>query len=326
SFRAAGMIKQLLTFARKDTVRMEELPLTSFIKEAMALLHTSIPENIAVQELLCSDPLFSKGDTTQLQQVLMNLINNARDALEDSDSPCITITTESFQANKTFLKKHSEATNKIYAHISIHDNGCGIPKSALEHILEPFFTTKSPDKGTGLGLSMVFGAVKTHQGILEVDSIEGDGSTFHIYIPQIPSKNFAPTAPKQLNEIKPHGELILLVDDEQYVRETTAEVLETLGYKVLQAEDGAQAIDVFKKHQHDINIVIMDVVMPNMGGVESAANIRMINANIPVIFVTGYDKEKMLDLGNQASNSALLSKPVQFDDLNNLISEKLASV
>jgi len=324
SLRAADMIKQLLTFARKDTVRMQQLSLSSLIEETIQLLHTSVPENIIFKENICTDPLIIKGDETQLQQVLMNLINNARDAVESTDQPCIMMTVESFQPDHEFVEYHPEASNKYYAHISIQDNGYGIPKDTLEHILEPFFTTKMPGKGTGLGLSMVFGAVKTHHGILDIESIEGDGSTFHIYIPVLQEK--PPTQPeaKHIAETNAHGELILLVDDEAYVRETTAEVLEAFGYKVLQAEDGLQAIDVFKKHQHDIDIVILDVVMPKLGGVESAAHIRMINANIPIIFITGYDKEQMLKLDNQASNSAVLGKPIQFDKLHSIISQKLA--
>ncbi len=323
SLRAAEMIKQLLTFARKDTVRIQKLSLTSFIKEAIKLLHTSIPENITFKENICSDPLLINGDATQLQQVLMNLINNARDAVADIDQPKITITVKSFQPDSEFLEYHPETSNQSYAHISIKDNGCGMPKDILEHILEPFFTTKEQGKGTGLGLSMVFGAIKTHHGILDIQSIEGDGSTFHIYIPKLQEKEFIETISKDISKPKAHGELILLVDDEQYVRETTAEVLQAFGYKVLQAEDGLQAIDVFQKHQHDIDIVILDVVMPKLGGVEAAANIRMINANIPIIFVTGYDKEQMLNLDDQTSNSVILGKPIQFDELHHIISDKI---
>lgn len=324
SLRAADMIKQLLTFARKDTVRMQALSLTSFINEAVKLLQTSVPENITFQEHFTTEPLFINGDVTQLQQVLMNLINNARDALEGIDNPCISIKLESFQPSRAFVNLHPNATKQTYAHICIQDNGCGIAKDKLKHVLEPFFTTKEQGQGTGLGLSMVFGAIKTHHGILTIDSTEGKGTTFHIYIPKIPAKDFTAAAPKHISKAKAHGELVLLVDDEKYVRETTAEVLETLGYKVLQAEDGLQAIDVFKKHQHDIAILILDVVMPKLGGVESAAHIRMINPNIPIIFATGYDNEQMLKLDNQASNSSILSKPIQFDALHQLIAEKLA--
>jgi len=323
SLRAADMIKQLLTFARKDTVRMQELSLTSFIKEAIKLIHTSVPENIAFEENVCSEPLLINGDATQLQQVLMNLVNNARDAVEGVKQPRITMTVESFQPYLKFLEHHPEANNQPYAHISIQDNGCGISQTSLEHILEPFFTTKAPGKGTGLGLSQVFGAVKTHHGILDIESIEGDGSTFHIYIPLLQEKYSTQATPKILHKDNAHGELILLVDDEAYVRETTAEVLKAFGYKILQAEDGLQAIDVFQKHQHHIDIVILDVVMPKLGGVEAAAHIRMINANIPVIFVTGYDKEQMLSLDGQASNSAVLGKPIQFDKLHHIMSEAM---
>jgi len=183
--------------------------------------------------------------------------------------------------------------------------------------------TKEQGKGTGLGLAMAFGAIKTHQGFIEVESHEDEGSTFHIYIPLLESKEVAYTAHQEETASEGHGELVLLADDEQHVRETTAEVLETLGYKVLQAEDGLQAVEIFKVHQHDIAIVILDVVMPHLGGVKLALRLRQLNSNVPIIFVTGYDKGHVLGSDEQVENSTVLTKPVSYRSLSQNIQKML---
>ncbi|MBN4082447.1 response regulator [Mariprofundus ferrooxydans] len=324
SFRAADMIKQLLTFSRQDAVRMQTMDITSRAYEVLNFLRPTIPENILIHEDICADKLLINGDETQLHQVLMNLINNARDALENSDNPSITVQLSRFIPDGAFIQKYGCSQIERYAHISIADNGMGISNEHLEHLFEPFFTTKEEGKGTGLGLSMVFGAIETHKGFIEVESREGEGTTFHIYIPLLGSNEIeiiqveAETTPvKELG-----GELILLVDDELQVRETTAEVLESMGYKVLQAEDGIAAEDVFKQHQYACCLVILDIVMPHCGGVEAAANIRKINPNVPVIFMSGYDREKVLK-SNQLANSQVLSKPIALDKLKSIIRHML---
>ena len=324
SFRAADMIKQLLTFSRQDAVRMQTMDITSRAYEVLNFLRPTIPENILIHEDICADKLLINGDETQLHQVLMNLINNARDALENSDNPSITVQLSRFIPDGGFIQKYGCSQVERYVHISIADNGMGISNEHLEHLFEPFFTTKEEGKGTGLGLSMVFGAIETHKGFIEVESREGEGTTFHIYIPLLESNEIeiiqveAETTPvKELG-----GELILLVDDELQVRETTAEVLESMGYKVLQAEDGIAAEDVFKQHQHACCLVILDIVMPHCGGVEAATNIRKINPNIPVIFMSGYDREKVLK-SNQLANSQVLSKPIALDKLKSIIRHML---
>jgi signal transduction histidine kinase len=236
--RAAEMIKQLLTFARKDRVCMKEMPLTPFIKEILKFLRASVPENIMIHQNICSHDLQIKGDGTQLHQVLMNLVNNARDALEGVDDPVITIRLEEFHTDDEFLKTHTYFTAGLYAHLSVEDNGCGIPDHQIEHLFEPFFTTKEVGKGTGLGLAMVFGAVKSHHGFVEVDSVGDEGSAFHIYIPLLETKTTASVLPQGEQVASGHGEMILLVDDEQYIIESGKEVLESLGYQVLTASNG----------------------------------------------------------------------------------------
>jgi len=325
SFRAADMIKQLLTFSRQDAVCMQTMDMTSCAYEALNFLRPTIPENILIHVNVCEDEILIQGDETQLHQVLMNLINNARDALENSDKPSITIQLSRFVPNHIFIQKHACSQIDNYAHISIADNGMGIPDEHLERLFEPFFTTKAEGKGTGLGLSMVFGAIETHKGFIEVESKEGEGTTFHVYIPLLESIDFE--TPQDEDEIisskGQEGELILLADDEQQVRETTAEVLESMGYKVLQAEDGNVAADVFKEHQHMCCLVILDIVMPHCGGVEAATKIRNITPNVPILFVSGYDKEKVMK-DNQLSNSQVLSKPIALNKLKSIIRHMLS--
>jgi len=325
SFRAADMIKQLLTFSRQDAVRMQAMDITSRVYEALNFLRSTIPENIIIHEDICDDEMLINGDETQLHQVLMNLVNNARDALEGLETPSITIQLSRFVSDHAFMQKHDCSKIDNYVHISIADNGMGISDEHLEHLFEPFFTTKEEGKGTGLGLSMVFGAIETHKGLIEVESKEGEGTTFHIYIPLIESHEVDVAQPeaKSTSSKDMAGALILLVDDELQVRETTAEVLESMGYKVLQAEDGIAATDVFKQHQHTCCLVILDMVMPHCGGVEAATNIRKINPNVPIIFVSGYDREKVLK-DNQLANSQVLGKPIELNQLKSIIRHMLS--
>ncbi|MFQ5346185.1 MAG: ATP-binding protein [Mariprofundus sp.] len=320
SMRAADMIGQLLTFARKDRVSIDQMAFNPFLKETLKLLHASVPENIAMQQEICSEPLIINGDGTQLHQVLLNLINNARDAVEDVDQPCMTVRLESFYADAAFISSHSWFREGTYAHLSVEDNGMGIPEHQVEHLFEPFFTTKEQGKGTGLGLAMVFGAIKTHNGFVEVESIEGRGSTFHIYIPLLEQKA-AMTAPADRKQevAAGHGELILLADDEEHVLETGKEVLESLGYRVLTAADGQQAVELFEAHADAIDLVIMDVIMPVLIGSKAAESMRRIRPQVKIIFSTGYDQYSRANMKNEI----VLGKPFSIVEMSHLIRRQL---
>ncbi|WP_198401636.1 hybrid sensor histidine kinase/response regulator [Ghiorsea bivora] len=324
SDRATSLIQQMLTFARKDTVSMTDLNLNQLVTEVFGLIRTSIPKNIELNLDIEQNTTFIHGDTTQIHQVLLNLVNNARDAVENSSQPCINVTLGTYDVDEDFVQQRPYFKTGHYALLSIQDNGCGIPDEHLEHLFEPFFTTKDVGRGTGLGLSMVFGAVKRHQGFVEVASHENQGTTFHVYIPLLQNKTALPkTENSDKLTTKGHGELILLVDDEAMMLEMGTDVLQSLGYRVLQASDGLEAVDIFTANQHDIALVITDIVMPRLGGIEAAERIRNIQANSKIIFSSGYDPDSTLTQNILAKNEIILSKPYHINALSEAIAKAL---
>ena len=323
SFKAASMIQQLLTFARKGVVDKKPFGLSSFLREAAKLNQSGVPENIKLTKLLSPEELIIYGDVTQLQQVLMNLLNNAVDALEGCSDPEIRLGLEAVHACDVPLLANADVASADFAHLYVADNGPGISQSAMESIFEPFFTTKEVGKGTGLGLAMTYGVVESHQGLIEVESGEGEGATFHIYLPLLTEEKLIVHSHHEENIIQGGGERILVVDDNAQVRETSKEVLENLGYKVLLAVDGLDAIAVFRKHAREIDLIIFDLVMPRMGGVKAAEQIMAMRPGIKIIYATGYDKDETLRHEMPASECLVISKPYAIGRLSHILHDQL---
>ncbi len=313
--RAADMVQQLLTFARKDTVETERLYLNEFMQEAFKLSRNAIPENIESSCKLCDELLIIDGSATQLQQVLMNLLNNASHAVADRAQPCIDCSLTAFISDAAFLKRHPSLKEGRFASITVQDNGHGIAEDHLNNIFEPFFTTKEVGEGTGLGLAMVYGAIQSHGGAIEVESRLEEGTAFHIYLP-LEVEKAKKLKDGEAQTLEGQGETILLVDDEIEMREVTKEVLIHLGYNILTAADGEEALQLFKAHKDEIKLAILDVVMPRMGGVDAARHIRKINTTIPIIFATGYDRKKTLKTGDELDRSIVLNKPFSVADIS----------
>lgn len=316
--RAAEMVKQLLTFARKDRVQMHPMSLNDFIKDAYKLAKAAIPENIELICDYCEEDLMVQADTTQLQQALMNLLNNARDAVEGCVQPQICCVLRPFVATEQFKKAHPELRGEHFSRLEIKDNGEGISREHLNKIFEPFFTTKNVGKGTGLGLAMVYGAVQSHGGALEVVSEAKQGSTFTIYLPLKEGED-EQIAQDQGAVVEGNGQLILLVDDENSMRETTSEVLESLGYKVLTAADGQEALTLFTAQQQDIKLILTDIVMPQVGGVDLAKSVRLLNKSVPIIFTTGYDMQQAIESMEDIEHCQVIHKPFSFEELSQLM-------
>ena len=324
-FRASDMIKQLLTFARKEHVEMQPFGLTSFIKESSRLNEATIPENISFHRTLCAAELVVKGDATQLQQVLMNLLSNARDAVAGVAEPTISLQLEEYEADTAFISGHPKVEGRLFAHLTVTDNGAGINEEDKVHIFDPFYTTKGVGTGTGLGLSMVYGAVQSHGGVIEVESTPGQGSSFHIYLPLV-AEHKASAVTEAASEVESgHGELILLVDDNANIRSTGKAVLESIGYRVVEAADGLQGVEQFTANRDSISLIIMDVVMPRLGGVGAAERIRAFCPDVKIIFATGYDKDDALK-GEMPSGEVILPKPYNVVKLSRMIREQLHPV
>ena len=323
SFRAAEMIKQLLMFARQGSVESLPFGLTSFIKEVSRLSEASIPENITFTIKTCPEELVVRGDTTQLQQSIMNLLNNARDAVASVENPAIRLVLDEFRPDQYFLNKHPECSSSLFARMMVQDNGCGISDVDKEHIFEPFYTTKEVGIGTGLGLSMVYGAIESQGGLVEVESNADVGTIFYIYLPLMEEKEMMSSIEVAEEVISGNGELILLCDDNADIRETTCDVLESIGYKTVTASDGLEAVELYRAKQKDISMIVMDVVMPRLGGVKAVERIMEINPNVKVLFATGYDKDETLKSEMPSEEHVVLSKPYDIGHLSQVIHEHL---
>jgi len=322
SNRAADMIKQLLTFARKDTVQMQPLELIAVFKDSLKLVRSGIPENIQLHESVSAQSIMLQGEYTQLQQLIVNLVNNARDAVSDISKPTIRCQLELFISDASFIEKHPHLKMGSFAHLTVSDNGYGIPKDKQDKIFDPFFTTKSVGKGTGLGLSTVFGTVERHNGVIELDSDQSLGATFHIYLP-LAEEQVEIINEVETDSVQGQGETVLLVDDEDGIRNATSEVLRSLGYKVLEASDGAEAIGFFESNPDKIDLLITDLIMPKTGGLDLAKVIRKHNKAMPIIFITGYDKGQVMNDDFQFDNCLIISKPFSLNKLSQLIRSML---
>ncbi|MCF6208489.1 MAG: ATP-binding protein, partial [Ghiorsea sp.] len=328
--RASDMIKQLLTFARKDHVELERLDLVSFITEAFKLAEVSISENIQTGLENNCETLLIQGNKTQLQQVLMNMLNNARDAVKDESTPVILVKVDKYVPNQVFKQKYPNLTAEEYATITVIDNGKGIPEGEVDKVFEPFYSTKEVGKGTGLGLAMCYWAIQSHGGTIRVQSMVGQGTGFKIYIPICNQLEDA-TLDKGFHESGTLsiglGETILLVDYDHALRDSQKEALVSLGYHVLEAKHGKDAVALFEKYHDSIHLVITDVTMPVMGGVEAVEHMREIKPDVRAVFVTGYDKDDTLN-GERLPGveEFVLNKPYTIDKLNKVIQQQLRMV
>jgi len=321
---ASDMIRQLLTFARQDRVQFETFDLAPFLNEAFKLAKVSIAKTINVTLENKAETLPVYGNGTQIQQVLMNMINNARDALKSKRKANIAVKLVEYRPSDRFKKLNPDMTADTYAKITIIDNGKGIPPEEVKKIFEPFFTTKEVGKGTGLGLAMCYGAIQSHNGMISVHSIVGKGTGFQIYIPTCDNKNlsqsFAPSATLTIGV----GQTVLVVDDNQQLRDAQKEALQMLGYKVLEARHGKEAVALFKEHQKTIALILMDITMPVMSGVSAAKKIRAIQPDTRIVFVTGYDRDDTLNgTPLPGPNELILKKPYTMSKLNTVIQQQL---
>ncbi len=319
--RGADMVKQVLAFARGVQGERVPLRLDRVLREVEELIQETFPRNVVLETHLPDDLWQVQGDATQLQQVVMNLCVNARDAMPEGGR--LTLRAENLVLDKRQARRHLEARPGAYVRLTVTDTGAGIPPEVLDKVFEPFFTTKPVGKGTGLGLSTVYSILKSHDGFAVVQSEVGAGTSFQIFLP-------VTAKPAEVRSDAPHlqvragaGELVLVVDDEAFILEAAQATLEDAGYRVLTAASGQDALDVCAAHPGEVAAVITDLVMPEMSGLATIRALRSAYPHLPIIAASGVadgQAQEALDAGARR----FLSKPFTAEALCAALDEMLA--
>jgi two-component system cell cycle sensor histidine kinase/response regulator CckA len=320
SQRGADLIKQVLSFARGVEGERAPLQAKHIIIEIEKVVKETFPRNSEIKTVIQKDLFTISGDATQLHQVIMNLCVNARDAMPDGG--ILSISAENFFIDENYASMNIEAKAGSYVVISVSDTGIGIPPKILDRIFEPFFTTKEFGKGTGLGLSTALAIVKSHGGFINVYSEVGKGTTFRVYLPAIKTE-IQNVEEQKLELLVGQGELVLVVEDEDAIREVTVSTLEKYGYNVLAANNGADAVALYAQNKNKIKVILMDMMMPVMDGEVSIRAIRKINPGVRIISVSGLgEKDKLAKIADIHVN-AFVAKPYTADRLLKTIHEVL---
>lgn len=314
SQRAVGLVRQILTFSRKNDVSFRDVSLNQHISDLGRMCAETFPRTINFSfDLDPSLPAIS-ADPNQLQQVIMNLCVNARDAMPGGGRIAVSTLRVSGEA----IARLGADASRTYACIKVSDTGCGMPPHVRARIFEPFFTTKQNSGGTGLGLSVVYGIILNHRGFLEVDSTEGVGSVFSIYLPLEAARSAARSAETShglLGDIPPGRETILIVEDEASLRELLRTVLEPRGYKVLTAADGGEAIDILLREPATIDAALLDLNLPEINGVDVFKTLRRIRPETKALIISGNITPEVRRELNGLGQHDFLPKPYQLDEL-----------
>jgi PAS domain S-box-containing protein len=307
--RVTALVQQLLAFARRQILEPKNLSLNQTVRDVMSLLDKLIGKDVEIKTILADDLVAVRADPTQIEQTLINLCINSRDAMPKGGS--ITIETRNANFSEEDVRNTLGLQPGRFATLLVTDTGIGMDPATRERIFEPFFTTKGTGKGTGLGLATVYGIVKQHNGFIQVDSEPGKGSTFRIFLPinEVQAKpEFRPLVFDDL-PIRGGQETILLADDHDGICEMAYSVLIAKGYQVLLAHDGEEAIQIFNENRDKISLVLLDVIMPRRSGPEVFASVKEINPHISVVFATGYSNETAVLAEFVEHGVAILRKP-----------------
>jgi len=317
---AADIVKQLMTFSHGEQIDECDFPLDSFLKEINKVIKHNVPENIHFTLDFAHEKYSMHGNADQLQQTIMNIVQNAVEACQNQTNPEIHMQLAIFNPEQypNVCMQHPKLQQGEFAHIMIQDNGCGIQLNHQDRIFDPFFTTKQ--MGSGLGLATAMGVIRHHNGVIEVDSKLQQGTNVHIYLPLKSKENTAHHNPKEAVQ----DAHILLVDDNALVRETCAEMLQSLGYKVSLARDGQEAVEIFYEHSDRFSLIIMDMIMPRLGGLDAAHKVRQKNTEVPIVFATAYDQSISIEDAKKFDHAILISKPFHPHDLQEIITSFLS--
>jgi PAS domain S-box-containing protein len=319
--RGAGLVRQILTFARKTDVSFEPLNVSDLIREIVSMLQQTFPKLITFNTSLDKNMPYIRADHTQIHQAILNLCVNARDAMPNGGE--ISIHTEAVAGEK-LKTRFPSANNSWYICINVSDNGTGIDETVRNQIFDPFFTTKEKGKGTGLGLSVVYGIVQAHNGFIDVVSKMESGTTFSLYFPIPPESSSMLKPNEQVEEqITGGNETLLLVEDETLLLDMLQIFLESNGYTVLIAEDGEDAVNVYKQHAHEIALVISDMGLPKLTGVAEFEKLKEINPDVKIIFASGYFEPNSKAKLENAGVKGFLQKPYVIEEVLSSIRKAL---
>jgi len=324
SQRATSLTRQLLAFSRKQMLAPKVISVQSILADMERILRRLIGEDIHLETSSALDVGLIKADRSQIEQVILNLAVNARDAMPQGGR--LTIETANVELDASYARPPVVLSPGKYVMLAVTDNGCGMDAETQTHIFEPFFTTKEKGKGTGLGLATVYGIVKQSGGYVWVYSEPGRGTSFKIYLPMV--ENVEEPGRDNRSDLQPSRrgtETILLVEDEKGVRELAREYLEMSGYTVIEAEDGHTALELAAMHSGTIHLLMTDVVMPGISGRELADRVKRIRPKIRVLYMSGYTDQAVVHHGILDMDAVLLQKPFTMATLSSKLREILTA-
>jgi len=321
SARAADLCKQMLAYSGQGIVSKSEVNITTLVEEELQLIDISISKNISLKLELSNTLPSVCADKTQVQQVIMNLVTNAAESIGEEKQGDITIMTTMIQADsKALACRYIDAIREpgAYVLLEVTDNGCGMDDATMERIFDPFFTTKFT--GRGLGMSAVLGIVRAHGGTIQIDSEQGHGTCFRILLP-VSGRSSSDQVKAADKTMRPHNLscTVLVVDDEMMVRKVVERLLGRLGCKVVLAANGKEAVEVFRQHRQEIDVVLLDMTMPIMGGKEALKELRNLESSLPVFICSGYRHESVADMFDEVQPSGFLQKPFSLNILNDML-------
>ena len=323
--KAAELTKKLLVFSRQQKLETRTIDLNGSIAEILRLLERVIGENIEVTFKAGTGLHPISADPTQIEQVIMNLSINARDAMPGGGK--LAIETRNIELDEHFCRQYPECEPGSFVQILVSDTGHGMDAATLQRIFEPFFTTKAAGAGTGLGLSTAYGIIRQHGGQVSAYSEPGHGTTFRVFLPAAENGACEDLTTNGARSLQGGNETILLADDEESLRELSREVLESLGYTVITAANGVEALRIYDERKEDVDVLLLDVVMPSLGGVETYRSIRKAGSEPPVIFMTGYSSEVVGESTNISGvnfeSIPVIQKPYTLDALGKIVRETL---
>jgi CheY-like chemotaxis protein len=310
--RAAELVKQILTFSRQSPRKRKPLILSDIVKEALNLFRSSLPATIEIRQRIQSDPGAILGDSNQIHQLMLNLCANAAYAMKDTGG-ILEVALDTVIPDAGSLSGKNTLKPGPYLRLTVSDTGHGIPQAVMKRIFEPYFTTKKTGEGAGMGLAVIHGIVKSHGGDISVTSEPGKGSIFHVFFPKIEGK----VEPEnQLNQKIPGGsERILLVDDEKALAEMGTQMLERLGYDVVGIANAKKALETFRQEPGRFHLVISDLTMPHMTGIQLAEEIKNIKPDMPIILCSGFRAALNAEQIKVFGISDFITKPVNKSEL-----------